>query len=230
MTDFNPFAPTTGQAVLNAAPVNTHLYLYSDLARDPREAVDIISSLGRNSIILYQDPSRMNSGHWVSLALHPERKEAYFFSSYGGKPDEEKNRWISQQQLASSGQARNVLNDGLKEYMKKGWEIHYNDFPFQKAGDQTATCGVWSTAFLNEGVDPDEFVRRRKSARDYFFKYFSRRNDRYRRKREKLSMRGSRDDRARGTSVLYTTGGCDPRYGGRNCNSSFDATMVSKRK
>lgn len=172
MNDRIIFKPRTGQEVLKAAPPGTGLYLYSRLAKDPRPALEVVTSLKRNNIILLQDPDDMRTGHWISLSFHPETKEAFFFSSYGGMPDREKMEWISRGDLYRSGQSRNVLNDGLKELALRGWTIHYNNFPFQRRGDKTATCGIWSTAFLNSGVNPDEFMYNHLDPVAYYDLYF----------------------------------------------------------
>ncbi len=172
MTEFNDKKATTGQQVLKAAPPGTQIHLYSDLASDPRPAHKIIETLGRNNIILYQDPSNMKTGHWVALSIHPETLEIFFFSSYGGKPDVEKMQWVSRKRLIESGQVRNVLNDGLKFFARHGWTIHYNDRPFQVVGDNTATCGVWSVAFLQSGLNPDEFACTKKTGEDFYYEYF----------------------------------------------------------
>lgn len=172
MTDFNFRKPTTGTQVLNAAPPGTKIWLYSDLASDPRPAPVILSSMARNNLILMQNPNKMNTGHWISLSFHPETRDIYFFSSYGGKPDEEKNRWISQELLVRSRQRRNVLNDGLKYFAQIGWTVHYNDVPYQRVGDQSATCGIWASAFLRSGRNPDYFGAHHSSVKDYYDKYF----------------------------------------------------------
>ena len=172
MIDFDYRKPTTGRDILAAAPPGTQIHLYSDLAKDPRPAHKIIESLGRNNIILLQNPSKMNSGHWIGLSIHPEERKMYFFSSYGGRPDEEKNMWLTPYSRWSSGQYRNVLNDGMKYFAQRGWEIHYNDKHFQIEGDDTATCGIWTVAFLRSGQDPDKFATRRKRAEDYYRQYF----------------------------------------------------------
>ena len=165
------YKPRTGTEMLRAAPPGTALHLYSDLASDPRPPYVVIKSLPRNNIILLQDPDKMTSGHWIALALHPESHEAFFFSSYGGKPDEEKLRWLSATDLRKSRQARNVINDGLKGLALHGWTVHYNDYPFQIEGDKTATCGLWSAAFLNSGANPDEFALFHQSPAYYYSKY-----------------------------------------------------------
>lgn len=165
---FSRYRPLSGEEVLRASPKGTKLYLYQDLALDPRPAEDIVLSLGRNVIVLYQDPDNLQKGHWVSLKIKPEKREIYFFSSYGGMPDREKNTWVPHRKLVRTFQDRNVLNDGLKQLMIRGWTIHYNDFPFQRVGDKTATCGLWSSAFLKSDVNPDVFARNHHSEKYYF--------------------------------------------------------------
>lgn len=173
MNEFNYYRPTTGAQVLRAAPPGTAMFLYSDLASDPRPPEDVLMDrMARNNIILYQDPHKMNSGHWTSLSFKPETREAYFFSSYGGMPDREKMRWLKKKDLRRSGQARNVINDGLKYLARNGWTVHYNDHPYQIEGDDTATCGIWSTAFLNSGLNPDEFYEVHEPVERYFERYF----------------------------------------------------------
>ena len=127
-------------------------------------------------IVLLQDPKDENSGHWTSLSFNPKKDEVYFFSSYGGKPDFEKNKWISKEKQKLSHQARDVFNDGLKHLCEKGWVIHYNDHPYQFENDGTATCGIWTAAFLNSGMNPDQFyrynLRKHMGVPEYFRKYF----------------------------------------------------------
>ena len=164
------YQPRSGEEVQKAAPDGTRILLYSNLCR--LNAAQLLNALGRNNIILYQDPTNMSSGHWVSLSFHPEIKEAYFFSSYGGKPDEEKNRWLSYQMLRNSGQERNVINDLLKLLFLNGWKIYYNDHRYQQEGDHSATCGIWSSAFLQSGINPDIFAKKHKSVDYYYQRYF----------------------------------------------------------
>lgn len=173
MNEFNYYRPTTGAQVLHAAPPGTSMFLYSDLASDPRPPQDVLMQrMGRNNIILYQDPNDMRSGHWTSLAFKPETREAFFFSSYGGMPDREKMSWLKKRDLRRSGQLRNVINDGLKWMAQHGWTVHYNDHPYQIEGDRSATCGIWSTAFLNSGLNPDEFFLVHEPVQRYYERYF----------------------------------------------------------
>lgn len=132
-------------------------------------------------IILLQNPKKMNSGHWLGLEIFPATKEIMFFSSYGGKPDVEKLEWIPEDLQILSSQNTNALNDGLKLMARRGWTVHYNDHPFQFEGDNTATCGIWTAAFLNSGMNPEAFyyysMFNNYGPEEYFQMYFSGRND-----------------------------------------------------
>ena len=133
-------------------------------------------SISRKYIILLQDPANMRSGHWMGLEFDPKKNAIYFFSSYGGKPDVEKRRWLGKSGMNKSHQTVDVFNDGLKELLKKGWEIHYNDHPYQFEGDHTATCGIWTVAFLNSNMNPEQFyrynLRNHQGVVEYYRRYF----------------------------------------------------------
>ena len=159
------YTPRTGDEVQMATRGNPPIYLYSKLCDEMKACGDPVNVLHRmfqkslKNIILLQSPKRPNSGHWCSLSMDPHSKSIYFFSSYGGRPDEEKNIWISRQGQILSGQDSNLLNDGLKQLAKQGWTIHYNQYPYQMKGDHTATCGIWMVGFLNSNMNPDDFFR-----------------------------------------------------------------------
>lgn len=145
-------------ALLNRVPV----YKYSDLCalakkHGPTHMLSRMFKRSNDAVVLLQDPANMNSGHWISVSRNPHKKEIYFFSTYGGKPDVEKIKWIPEDDLMESGQLINIFNDGLHECQKHGWEIHFNDYPYQKEGDNTAVCGIYTVAFLRSGKNPDEF-------------------------------------------------------------------------
>ena len=161
MIDSFRYQPRTGNEV-RLATGGAPVYLYSELAEQMKAygAVNVFNKMmnvSNDAIILLQDPQKMRSGHWIALKFVPEQREIYFFSSYGGKPDFEKNEWISPNDLVRSNQYMNVLNDGLKQFALSGWTIHYNQYRYQHVGDNTATCGIWTAAFLNSGMNPDDF-------------------------------------------------------------------------
>ena len=177
------FRPRSGSEVMRAAP-GTRVAMYSCICENARRhgAYDTIMQMAHKSlkwIILLQDPFNEKEGHWIALRIKPETKEIYFFSSYGGKPDFEKNIWIPKVLQRYSNQAENVFNDGMKYmFAREGWTVHYNDYPFQQIGDKSATCGIWAVAFLNMDMNPDQFVaytfHNKVSVYDYYKAFFSR--------------------------------------------------------
>lgn len=180
------YKPRDGSDMESATFHRVPIYKYSELCElskknGPTAMLSHMFKRSNKNIILLQDPHEMNSGHWISISRNPIKKEIYFFSTYGGKPDIEKLKWISEDDLRESGQYMNIFNDGLKECQKHGWEIHYNDYPYQKEGDHTAVCGIYTVAFLRSGGNPDDFknetLKIAKSGINpavyYFDKYFS---------------------------------------------------------
>ena len=179
------YKPRTGDEMEAALDHKVPIHLYSDLAQlcERHTPIQVLANMFKRSnkhIILLQDPDKMESGHWISVSKNPRKKEMYFFSTYGGKPDVEKIKWISEEDRRRSNQLINVLNDGLEECQKHGWEIHYNDYPYQVEGDKSATCGIYTVAFLQSGKNPDEFREETLKIQDkginpavfYFKKYF----------------------------------------------------------
>lgn len=180
------YKPRSGDEMMEATLHKVPLHTYSDLCKQAENigASRLLSALFRSAeqhIVLLQDPSNMQSGHWFSISRDLPRKSMYFFSTYGGRPDREKIAWISKKDLDKSGQLLNIFNDSLKELQKHGWEIHYNDYPYQKPKDDTAVCGIYTVAFLRSGKNPDEFEKDTLSlvnrginpAIFYFDKYFN---------------------------------------------------------
>ena len=169
------------KATLNRVPV----HMYSDLCTAARKHGNLrmLANLFKQNkyhIILLQDPKNMRSGHWISISGDPRQKKIYFFSTYGGKPDVEKVQWLDDDALLSSGQELNIFNDGFQDLQRHGWEIHYNQYPFQVPGDKTATCGIFTAAFLRSGLNPDDFIKQTQTIMSqgihpavyYFDKYF----------------------------------------------------------
>ena len=180
------YEPRSGEDMERATLHKVPIYKYSDLCtlakkNGPATMLAHMFKRSDDNIILLQDPVKMNSGHWISVSRNLPKKEIYFFSTYGGKPDAEKVEWMSDDELHESGQLMNIFNEGLHAMQGHGWEIHYNDYPYQKPDDDTATCGIYTAAFLRSGKNPDEFKaeteRIRKSGRDpaveYYRRYFS---------------------------------------------------------
>lgn len=156
------YNPRTGSEMEDATLNKVPIYKYSDLCDiakkvGPSRLLAHLFKTSADNIILLQDPQNMSSGHWISVSCNRPKKEIYFFSTYGGKPDVEKEQWISDDDLFQSGQNINIFREGLRSAQEHGWEIHYNDYPYQKVGDDTATCGIFTAAFLRSGKNPDVF-------------------------------------------------------------------------
>lgn len=179
------YKPRTGEEMEEATLHKVPVHLYSDLCRLGQQhgADRLLAHMFKQSddhIILLQNPSDMKSGHWISVSRNPARKDVYFFSTYGGKPDAEKVEWLNEDDLRESGQFLNIFNEGLRNMQRHGWTVHYNDVEYQKPNDHTATCGIYTVAFLRSGKNPDEFKREtarikaagRDPAIEYYKRYF----------------------------------------------------------
>lgn len=179
------FNPRSDDEMKKATQYKVPIYTYSELCEkaektNPVKMLNDMFKKSNNNIILLQDPENMNSGHWLAICKNPVKKEIYFFSTYGGKPDIEKLNWISKNDLKKSKQNINIFNDGLHIFQNNGWEIYYNDFPYQIENDQTAVCGIYTAAFIRSKLNPDEFENENKKliqnninpAIYYYKKYF----------------------------------------------------------
>lgn len=179
------YKPRSGDEMEEATLHHAPVYKYSDLCKQSEtegieKTIWKLFKKSNKNIILLQDPHDMDSGHWIAVERVPSKKEIYFFSTYGGRPDEEKIRWMKEDDLRESNQFLNFFSKGLRRAQEHGWEIHYNNYPFQKEGDETATCGIYTAAFLRSDLNPDEFKnetlklmkRNINPAIFYFDKYF----------------------------------------------------------
>lgn len=158
----DPTKPVSGREISILSGTNA-VYTFRDIIHYARHHP--LSSLfdPRTNALIALYEWRPGIGHWVGIRLVPELHEAYFFSSYGNKPDRELN-YLSPRMRRESGQALNLFNDFLLNLHLRGWTIYYNDYPYQRSGDGTATCGRWLAKFLRSGMNPDEFeelMRRR---------------------------------------------------------------------
>lgn len=179
------FEPRTGDEMSKALQHKVPIHLYSELCKlaEKHGTSRLLSHLFKQSernVILLQDPDDMSSGHWFCVQRNIPKKEIYFFSTYGGKPDIEKIAWIPEDDLRESNQFLNLFNDGLHTLQKHGWKIYYNDYKYQVPGDRTAVCGIYTVAFLRSNMNPDQFEEETKKLIEdginpavyYYEKYF----------------------------------------------------------
>lgn len=174
---FSPYQPTTGEQVRRASH-GVPIYVYSEIANlNPVFLPELLGGKYKKAmIVLVQDPRNPSVGHWTCVVYNPRNDEYYFFSSYGGRPDEEKNSYIKESDLLSSNQINNFISDGLRILFDQGKKIHYNEYEYQTIGDNTATCGIWCVAFILSGMNPTQFhnfvIKNKLTAKDFYYNFF----------------------------------------------------------
>jgi hypothetical protein len=144
----------TGQDIESYLP-NCKMIEYNDLA-DYKEITDLLTNPIDYVIILIETTAD-NVGHWVALLLYGNTIE--FFNSYSGKPDFQKNNFISKEKNIEFGQTQNYLTNLL---VKSNFNIIYNKLQLQKYSNGSATCGRFVCArilcLLNHNMDLKQFL------------------------------------------------------------------------
>ena len=146
-------AQDLGRILLKPTPI----LLYSDITRNPEGFISDLL-MHQRAIVLVRTSERQ--GHWVALTLNLPQRKAYFFSSFGTRPDEDKMRYVKPQVSKQLGQSMNLMSRILRDYFKTdhNLEIHYNQYRYQDPEDYTdESCGLWCVLFINMGLDEDKF-------------------------------------------------------------------------
>ena len=125
----------TGQDIKNYLP-NCKMIEYNDLA-DYNEITDLLTKPIDFVIILIETTAE-STGHWVCVLRYSNTIE--FFNSYSGKPDFQKNNFISKEKNIEFGQTQNYLTNLL---VKSNFNIVYNKLQLQKYTNGSTTCGRW---------------------------------------------------------------------------------------
>lgn len=90
--------------------------------------------------------SRDVVGHWSVLSRMRRGKKTIieFMDSYSLEPDEIKDQY-NEDFLIETNQDQNILTELLYNFSLNDptREVHYNEIPFQKQSENTATCGRW---------------------------------------------------------------------------------------
>ncbi len=110
----------------------TPIIMYNELPKF-QNIEDILKKDGDCCVLMYQDSP--NSGHWCGLLRQPKRIE--FFDAYGKYPDTELS-WVA------SGERKELGIDGKylsNLFNKTPIKIVFNTEPYQKQGNEIATCG-----------------------------------------------------------------------------------------
>ena len=144
----------TGQDIENYLP-NCKIIEYNDLA-DYNEITDLLNKPIDYVIILIETIAE-STGHWVCVLRYSNTIE--FFNSYSGKPDFQKNNFISKAKNIEFGQTQNYLTNLL---VKSDFNIIYNKLQLQKYSNNSATCGRFVCArilcLLNHNMDLKQFL------------------------------------------------------------------------
>ena len=119
---------------------------------------DIISCL-KNGVCVLLYESKQNSGHWCCIIVtysNDGSKVIEFFDPYGMMIDDEL-KYIEENFKEKSNQEYPILTKMLYDCK---YPISYNQYRFQKMGDNIATCGCWVICrILNKNMPLDEFYK-----------------------------------------------------------------------
>ena len=122
---------------------NVPIILFSSLTTTPEKLLyNIKISDGKGSIIFVGEEGKI--GHWVCIKLYG-RKRINYFDSYGYTPISARKNFI-----AGSQQYKilTYINTVLAYLFYKGYDIHYNNVPFQTIGDGSTDCGEWCIKYI----------------------------------------------------------------------------------
>jgi hypothetical protein len=125
------------------------IYRYADLKPD--------MDLSHYNIILYQYDGDV--GHWVLLKCDKDRRDMYFFDSYGNKPD---GAWPYLVNTKALPEPKHVLTAIMNRYAMNGCSYDYNTYNIQgNLRDQTladSECGeLVILRILNEHMSDKKF-------------------------------------------------------------------------
>lgn len=144
-----------GNQVLRLIKHGTPLWRYSDIIA--QETLPGILGSHDDAIIWMANAKTPTIGHWTCVRLEERAKRVTYFSSYGGKPDEEKNRKMTEEELIATKQLPNWLLHQLNLLRRMGYSIHYNDVEYQKNGDRSQSCGAWVAHYLTFAGSVEDF-------------------------------------------------------------------------
>jgi hypothetical protein len=111
------------------------IVLYPDLHK--YKSIDSLVYPYDCCILLYE--SKKNYGHWTAIIKRDNAIE--FFNSYGGDRD-----GLPDASLKLINPAFRIISNQIFPYLRalmynSNYELHYNEFTFQKKGHDIRTCG-----------------------------------------------------------------------------------------
>lgn len=142
--------PTSNKDLMKMMNGKLKVMLYEELPR--YDKIEEVLEPHDNVIILY--PTGENIGHWTALFRYPKSDEISFFDPYGQFPDSQF------EYVDKEAKIEPYLSDLLSKY--KG-EMEYNEYPFQKVGDEDYeinNCGIWCVNRLqNKNLNLKEYSK-----------------------------------------------------------------------
>ena len=147
--------PLNGNQILRIVKRAIPLWRYSDIIK--KEALPDILGPHGDAIIWMANAKTPEVGHWTCVKMEERAKRVTFFSSYGGKPDEEKNMKMTEEELIRTNQLPNWLLHQLQLLRRMGYSIHYNDAKYQVTGDRSMSCGAWVAHYLTFPASVESF-------------------------------------------------------------------------
>lgn len=100
----------------------------------------VFDKKGRSMMLFLTENT--NTGHWCCMMKKGKRID--YYDPYGGKPDEDM-KWLSNNKKEELGEEDKLLTKLLKE---SGYQVWYNNVPYQSESADVATCGRWSAMRL----------------------------------------------------------------------------------
>lgn len=144
--------------VLDIVKNRANIVLYPNIYK--YDSIDELLGENNAAIILFE--SEPNFGHWVLVFRENDNLE--FFNSYGGYPDDSLKH-IDKQFRKKTHQDKPYLS---YLFMKSPYNLHFNNYKFQKHKSNIKTCGRHAAIrLLFKNLNIDEY----KNMLDGFIKY-----------------------------------------------------------
>ncbi len=132
--------------VLKLVKKKAKVVLYSDLHKY-KSIEQLLEPYGA-VFLLYQNTK--NTGHWVCVFKRKSKSGKTIvecFDPYGQKGIDTELNWLPMSERKKLGTDIAYLSQLLHDAPSK-WQIEYNNHPFQKYGNNIATCGRWASLRL----------------------------------------------------------------------------------
>jgi hypothetical protein len=159
--EHEPLSETQIREALNN---DVNILKYSDI-EEYKTLEDLFN--GKSHVVLLWDYTQ-NFGHWT-LLTKINNNEITFFDSYGMIPEYGQRQYIPQYYKKKNYPSIHYLGKLLHEFHTENPKINitYNEFKFQKHGENILTCGHWVIfRALHNHLDVYDFMKLFKPLKD----------------------------------------------------------------